>query len=289
MSEQDNLQNADGNEDTNPIENTSAEENTTETTAEEETTQNTETEASDDELINEIDESNAEDAEDEGNVERHTIEEKDYHSMSLDALVIELEKLVKNEKVQAIKKHVDNIKNEFTEKFNALLDDKKADFLSKGGNEIDFHYSSPLQRSFKDSYKEYRSKISAHYKNLETNLKDNLGNRLSIIDKIKELTESEGTMNTKYKEFKELQESWKSAGPIPRDKYNNAWNSYHFNVERFYDLLHLDRDLRDKDFAHNLEKKTKIIERAEDLVKEENTKKKRLPKLLKIIEVGKTK
>lgn len=270
MSEQDNLLNADGIEDKNPTKNTSEQEPTN-STPEDTTTKNTNSDSSDDDLINEIDESNAEDAEDEGNVERHSIEEKDYHAMSLDELVIELEKLVKNQKVQAIKKHVETIKSEFTEKFNALLDDKKEDFLSKGGNEIDFQYSNPLQRSFKDTYKEYRTKLNTHYKNLEKGLKDNLSSRLDIIEQIKTLTDSDGTMNSKYKEFKDLQEQWKNAGSIPRDKYNNAWNSYHFNVERFYDLLHLDRDLRDKDFEHNLEKKTKIIERAEELVNEENT------------------
>jgi hypothetical protein len=74
---------------------------------------------------------------------------------------------------------------------------------------------------------------------------------------MKVVTNNEEDMNTKYKQFKELQDQWKQTGNIPRDKYNNAWNSYHFNVERFYDLLHLDRDLRDKDFAHNLDKKIK--------------------------------
>lgn len=225
-----------------------------------------------DAVLNEIEASNAEDAEDEGNKERHTIEEKDYHGMSLDVLVLELEKLVKNEKVQAIKKHVDEIKNEFNLKFNALLEEKKEDFVSKGGNVIDFHYSIPLQRSFKEAYNDFRSRLNAHYKNLEKNLKDNLSNRLEIIEEIKGLmNDVEDSINTKYKQFKNLQERWKSAGPIPRDKYNNAWNSYHFNVEKFYDLLHLDRDLRDKDFQYNLEKKTKIIERAEELAEDDNT------------------
>jgi len=228
--------------------------------------------ASEDAVLNEIEESNAEDAEDEGNKERHTIEQKDYHSMPMDILVLELEKLVRSEKVQAIKKHVDEIKNEFNLKFNALLEEKKEDFISKGGNEIDFHYVSPLQRSFKEAYNDFRSRLSAHYKNLEKNLKDNLSGRLEIIEEIKALmNDAEDSINSKYKQFKELQERWKNAGPIPRDKYNNAWNSYHFNVEKFYDLLHLDRDLRDKDFEHNLDKKTKIIERAEELAEDEDT------------------
>ena len=45
---------------------------------------------------------------------------------------------------------------------------------------------------------------------------------------------------------------------------------YDHHVEIFYDFLHLNRDLRDMDFKHNLEQKLKIIERAEELAKDDN-------------------
>lgn len=221
-----------------------------------------------DEILNEIDDSNAEDAEDEGNKDRHTIELKEYDKMSLEALTAELERLVKNEKVQAIKNHVDAIKREFDSQFNDLLEEKKSDFLSDGGNEIDFYYTSPIQKQFKTIYKDYRNKLSEHRKKLDQNLKQNLADKLQIIEEIKGLLNVEENINTTYKHFKELQERWRQTGPIPRDKYNNAWNSYHHHVEMFYDFLHLNRDLRDLDFKHNLDKKLKIIERAEELAKD---------------------
>ncbi|MCF7561653.1 DUF349 domain-containing protein [Sabulilitoribacter multivorans] len=223
-----------------------------------------------DEVLNEIEESNAEDAEDEGNKDRHKIEIKEYDSMSLEALTIELERLIKNEKVQAIKTHVNSINSEFKTKFQALLDEKKEDFLNDGGNEIDFYYSSPIQKRFKEAYKEYRKKLNDHYKSLEKNLKQNLADKLEIIEELKGLINVEENINTTYKHFKELQERWRNTGPIPRDKYNNAWNSYHHHVEMFYDFLHLNRDLRDLDFKHNLEKKLLIIEHAEELAKNDN-------------------
>ncbi|WP_303317490.1 DUF349 domain-containing protein [Flavivirga abyssicola] len=229
-----------------------------------------ETEKEADKVINEIEESNAEDAEDEGNKERHTIEVKAYDTMSLEALAIELEKLLKNEKVQAIKSHVDNINNEFKTKFQALIDEKKEEFLNDGGNEIDFYYSSPVQKRFKEAYKEYRKRLNEHYQGLEKNLKQNLANKLEIIEDLKGLINLEENINTTYKHFKELQERWRTTGPIPRDKYNNAWNSYHHHVEIFYDFLHLNRDLRDLDFKHNLEKKLLIIARAEELAQDDN-------------------
>ncbi|OBX25884.1 chromosome segregation protein, partial [Gelidibacter algens] len=221
--------------------------------------------------VDEIEESNAEDAEDESNVERHTLEDKDYHAMSMEQLADEFENLLKNKKVQTVKSHIDEIKTEFNSKFSEILEEKKEEFLSEGGSEIDFFYSSPLKKRFNALYKDYKNNLTAYYKTLETNLKSNLENRLRIIEDIKGLINVEENINTTYKHFKDLQEEWRIAGPIPRDKYNNAWNTYHHHVEIFYDFLHLNRDLRDMDFKHNLDQKLKIIDRAEELAKDDNS------------------
>ena len=201
--------------------------------------------------VEEIDESNAEDAEDEENIERHNLESKDYHGMSMEQLSIEFEKLIEDHKVQNIKTQVDEIKSEFTAKFDALIEEKKEEFLNEGGNEIDFYFASPVKKQFNSVYKIYRNNLGAYYKQRENNLKSNLDNRLDIIAQIKGLVNDEENINTTYKTFKDLQEQWRNAGPIPRDRYNNAWNSYHHHVEIFYDVLHLNRDLRDLDFKHN--------------------------------------
>ena len=221
--------------------------------------------------VDEIEASNAEDAEDESNAERHEVEEKDYHAMTMDELVSEVSRLLKNHKIQTISKHINEIKTEFNAKFSELLDEKKEEFIAEGGNEIDFYYTNDTKKSFNSLYKEYKQSINSYYKEREQNLKQNLENRLQIIEDIKGLLSVEENMGTTYKNFKELQEKWRNAGPIPRDKYNNAWNTYHHHVERFYDFLHLNNDLRDMDFKHNYDQKLKIIERAEELAEDENT------------------
>ncbi len=230
----------------------------------------TEIENSEQDHVEEIEASNAEDAEDEDNHERHKLEAKDYHAMSMEQLVDEFEKLLHHHKIQTISSHINEIKSEFNSKYNALLEEKKDEFLNDGGNEIDFYYSNDTKKRFNSAYKAYKTNINAYYKDREQNLKNNLNNRLSIIEEIKGLLNVEENINSTYKHFKELQERWRNAGPIPRDKYNNAWNSYHHHVERFYDFLHLNRDLRDMDFKHNLEQKLKIIEQAEALAADDN-------------------
>ncbi|NAS32814.1 DUF349 domain-containing protein [Flavobacteriaceae bacterium R38] len=219
-------------------------------------------------VIEEIDSSNAEDAEDEANTQRHIIPVLDYHALSMERLAEELQKLVSNEKVQAIKTHVDGIKYEFDLKFQEFLEQKKEDFIAEGGNEIDFRYSSPLKNNFNKIYGEYRDKRNQYYKNLEQSLQTNLKNRLEIIEELKGLINVEENINTTYKHFKDLQDRWRSAGPVPRMSYNNLWKTYHHHIEIFYDFLDLNRDLRDLDFKHNLEEKEKLVSRAEALSEE---------------------
>ncbi|MGB5693315.1 MAG: DUF349 domain-containing protein [Flavobacteriaceae bacterium] len=218
----------------------------------------------------EIEKSNAEDAEDTHHPRRHQIPFQDYHSMPLENLVGELQRLVKNEKVQAIKRHVDSIKQEFDHKFQDFIEQKKEEYVSKGGNEADFKYNSVTKRQFNEVFNEYREKRNHYYKNLENTLKENLVNRLTIIEELKSLVNVEEDINTTYKNFKELQERWRNAGPVPRSQYNDVWRTYHHHIEIFYDFLHLNRELRDLDFKHNLEEKIKIVERAEALIQNDN-------------------
>jgi len=219
-------------------------------------------------VIEEIEKENAEDAEDIDNEKRHQIPMLDYHAMSMENIVGELQRLVKNEKIQAITKHVSRIKHEFDLKFQEFIEHKKEEYVANGGNEIDFRYNSVTKRQFNEVFKEYREKRNHYHKNLEKELQENLKTRLSIIEELKGLLNVEEDINSTYKNFKDLQERWRNAGPVPRNNYNDVWRTYHHHIEIFYDFLHLNRDLRDLDFKHNLEEKIKLVEKAEALAQE---------------------
>lgn len=201
--------------------------------------------------------------------EKASIPAKDFQSMDMEQLVAELNDLIKNQKVHLIKSNVDAIKKIFDSKFGALLAEKKAAFLAEGGESIDFHYASPVKVSFNQLMSEYKSLRNKYYSDLENQLKDNLNKRIEVIDELKAIIEKADSANM-YKEFKTIQDRWKKIGAVPRTKYNTTWRNYHHHVERFYDLLHLNNDLRRLDFKHNLEEKLKIIEKAEALAKEED-------------------
>ena len=221
--------------------------------------------------ISAIEEVNAEESEDESLKERHDIPMLDYETLSMEQLVDELAELVVVEKVMSVKDHVEELKKAFLSKYYHFIDEKKEEFHAENPETTeDFHYHFPLKLKFDELYTQYRDKKNVHFQSLQNNLKSNLDNRMAIVEELKNLIHSQESIPVTLKKFNDIRDRWKVAGPIPKDKYNHVWNNYHFHLENFYDILHLDREIRDLDFKHNMVQKLKIIERVEDLVKEED-------------------
>ncbi|RZJ65459.1 MAG: DUF349 domain-containing protein [Flavobacterium sp.] len=216
-----------------------------------------------------ISNANAEESEDETLAGRHDIEMLDYETLSMEQLTAELEKLVSIEKVMSVKDHVEHLRTAFLSKYNHFIEEKKDEWQAENPETTEeFEYHLPLKSQFDKLYNQYRDKKNTHFKSVQSNLEGNLQNRLAIVEELKNLINPQENIKDTLKHFNELRDRWRTAGPIPKDKYNHVWNNYHFHVENFYDYLHLDRDARDQDFKHNLERKQKIIARAEELVNE---------------------
>ncbi len=216
-----------------------------------------------------VDEMDSEIAESSENVEHKTIEMLDYADFSLEDLVAELGKLVKENKVQNITNNVNAIKQAFHVKYGEILKVEKEKFLELGGNIVDFQYSNPTKSTYNSILYDFKIKRNEFYASQEKQLNDNLQAKLGLIEELKHLIDNaEGA--TMYKMFKDIQNRWTKIGLIPRVKYNDTWRTYQHHVERFYDLLHLSNDLRDLDFKHNLEEKLKLVTRAEELAESDD-------------------
>ncbi len=193
----------------------------------------------------------------------------DYAKMELDELVGSMQLLLNNYPIQKIKDQFETLRKDFTKKFKGFVAEKKAAFLADGGEEANFSFTSIAKNDFNALVKEFKQKRQQYYRELERSQQENLDKRLQLIDKIKDLIDN-AEASTMYKKFRELQEEWRNIGQIPHAKYNDVWKTYHHHVERFYDLLHLNNDFRDLDFKHNLEEKTKLVEKAEALAEDKD-------------------
>ena len=295
MSEHDNLQDADGDnlnvtppkseitedvnslsEVVNEIENKSTEDATIETITVQSKEDNSEEISSEEE---EEEEDDDEESLDKGNQKKtdksdakigseKIDSEESFESLSLEDLVNKFESLLENENSQNVRNNINKIKNSFNAAFAILIAEKKDAFLADGGNIIDFNFTSPLKKKFNDLSKSFRERQQSFQKNRAQQLNQNLEIRLQIIEEIKGLVNVEGDINSSYNTFKSLQERWRNTGQIPSTENNNTWNNYRHHVEIFYGFLHLNRDLRDLDYKHNLEQKQKIIQSTEELATE---------------------
>ena len=208
----------------------------------------------------------------EDNREDNRLEEAslvNYEAMSLSELTKELKELLQTEKTQAIKKQVDAIRYEFDKKYDALVEEKKEEFIADGGELYNFSYEIPVYREFYTAFNDYREKRNQYYKEIEKTHKENLAKRREIIEELKSLLNAEEHLGTTFKQFQQLQERWRKAGAVSNADYEDLWNTYHHHVENFYDFIHLSKDLRDIDFKRNLEEKLKIIERVEALAQDD--------------------
>lgn len=233
------------------------------------------TENNTDTIVDAINSTNAEENETSSINENQEIPLLNYDELSLDELNSELNNLIKNEKITAIREHVENIKRSFLTKYNEFIDEKKEAFLEENPDAFssDFQYDLPAKNLFDSLYHTYKEQKNAHFKSIQDQLKKNLAERNQIIDELKDLVENTDNFNAALKDIQQLRERWKTAGAIPKDNYNHVWNNFHFHLERFYDQLHLDREARDLDFKNNLEQKQKIVERATELLNETDIRK----------------
>ena len=191
----------------------------------------------------------------------------DLSSLTLKALIDKFELVVTSEKWIKHHNDVQTINKLFENRFQEDLQTQKKSFIDGGGNEIDFFYKPEYKKRFDQIGYDYRKKKREHYKDHETTQKVNLERKKAVIEEIKSLINIDQNINTTYKTFRTLQENWYNIGMVPRAESQNLWETYKHHVEKFYDFLHLNRELRELDYKYNYEEKLKIIEQVEILQK----------------------
>lgn len=211
-----------------------------------------------------------EDASEQNTSQAEELQEFDYTTLDPEALVDKLQHLIENYEIQKISKHVRAIKEAFD--FELRKEQKIAldQFVADGNNEIDFKFESPQQNAFEKLHKKFRDEKRKFNRQFEKQLEENLITKKEIISQIKDLIATDENLNSTFKAFKELQEQWKSTGPVPKLVNDDLWKTYHHHVERFYDFVYLNKELRDRDFKHNYQEKLKIVEKAEQLSEEKD-------------------
>ena len=127
-----------------------------------------------------------------------------------------------------------------------------------------------LENGFKSLYNDYKKERAEFNQQLEKERADNLAAKEAVIEELKALVEKQEDVSATFPEFREIQNKWRSIGSVPAQNYRNINDSYQYYVEKFYDMVKINRDLRDLDFKKNLEAKQGLCDLAEKLSENDN-------------------
>ncbi len=193
--------------------------------------------------------------------------EEKYQTLLREELVTAMEEVVALDDISIMKRRIALIRVAF---MNKTRDEKNARFEKyiQDGGEKEAYSDAPdaLEERFRNAFNTYKDKKAAWEVDQEKLRHQNLIEKQHILEQLKELINSEESLKKTYDEFRELQEKWSHIGMVPRTENNNLWQNYHFLVEKFFDKVKINRELRDLDLKRNLEHKVALCEKVEELL-----------------------
>lgn len=219
--------------------------------------------------IREIEETvNDEEDEDDEDENQLQFDVEEIDNMTIEELVELLETTVTH-KVEKIKAKVAAIRNSYSSKVRLEKNAKKQAFIDNGGNIEDYKDEpTALEYRYEEAFKTYKTNKNRLNELLEKQKQENVALKTELLTKLKELIDSDEPLKKTYDSFKEIQDTWKKIGPVPQSEINNLWQNYHFYVEKFFDKVKINKELRDLDFKKNLEQKIQLCEKVEELLLE---------------------
>ena len=191
-----------------------------------------------------------------------------YAAMDKKQLVEVLQNLAQ-QPVNEVKEDVVRVRVAFAAIRKEELAKEKEAFIAKGNEEAAFAPAADeLEEQFKSLYAEIKEKRAAYNAAQDALKAENLAKKREIISKINEIAEDADNVNRQYSTVHQLQQDFKAIGEVPSENDTEVWKAYQVAVERFYDLLKMNKELRDYDFKKNLEQKQALCAEAEALDEE---------------------
>jgi len=180
---------------------------------------------------------------------------------SLAEIIKQFEELVANEERMRMSKEAEAIKASF---YRTLAKDK-----SEAEDPEDSSFVE-IEEAFKEIYNSYKKERSEYNRQLEAEAEKNLALKEAVIEDLKALLERQEDVNETFPMFRDIQDRWRAVGPVPPQNYRNINETYQLYVEQFYDMVKINRELRDLDFRKNLEAKEGFCASAEALAESED-------------------
>lgn len=192
-----------------------------------------------------------------------------YADMTLGELSQQFESLMADDERMKRAKEAENIKTAFYKKLSKEKAElKPADTPEEA--EASSNIFESVENGFKHLYSLFKKERAEFARKLEEERGANLVAKQAVIEDLKALVDKQEDVTATFPEFRAIQARWREIGPVPVSAFRDLNDTYQFYVEKFYDKVQINRDMRDLDFKKNLEAKQGFCEEAERLAEDEN-------------------
>lgn len=195
-----------------------------------------------------------------------------HRNLSKDEILDEVRRISVLDAADISAEEISRLKQQFYTLRNEELRAEREKFLSEEGNKAeDFVAASdPVEETFKDLLGVIRDKKAAQRAAIEAEQQSNYERKKAIISKLVEMSADADNVNRVFPEVRDMQAQFKEIGEVPQQYSSEIWKSYQDAVEKFYDQLKINKELRDYDFKKNLADKEALVAEAEKLQSEED-------------------
>lgn len=199
--------------------------------------------------------------------EKH--EEPTLENLSKEELIERLSGIAQLPADEISREGVSRLKQLFYVARNKEIDAEKAAFVEAGNDAAAFEAAvDPLEEKLQSVLTEIKEKKARLAAEQEAVRQENLAKKNEIIAALAEMSADTDNVNRHFTRFKELQQEFKEIGEVPPTEATSVWKRYQDGVERFYDQLKINKDLRDYDFKKNYDTKLLLCDEAEKLMEE---------------------
>lgn len=133
------------------------------------------------------------------------------------------------------------------------------------GNKIEKFDFKTIKDEFFRIYKDYSEKRKKQLELKSALETENLRQKKALIERLKEVIENEEKIGTAFNSYKEIHETWKKIGDIPRDKRDEIQKEYSRLLEMFFYTIKIYKELKDHDVKRNLQLKQDLIFKLKNL------------------------
>lgn len=214
----------------------------------------------------------AEQEEDESDDEEQPSEEQEnFTTMGFDTLCELFREKARQSPSRDARREVQQIYEALCRQLKIQRDEERRRWLAQGGSFEEFvPQARPVEQELREIYDNFQVRRREFMQREDDLRQENLRRKREIIDQIEALTRQAEVKGETFNAFSELRRAWREIGSVPRAEADDLYQSYSHQVQQFYDYVDLNRELRDLDYKKNLEAKTELCERAEELMGEED-------------------